>query len=924
MRRIPSSINKIFCVLFYAITLSYSEELIEDIKIDSLSLNTDSYLDVLPKLIKESPANYPDSLIKEGIEGVVLLELLIDTAGSVDSVIINQKLNPILDSLSKDAAKKLVFKPALVDNNAVPVFLLYEYRFFMDDVIGELEEYVNLSGKVLMKGTREKISDAIIAVSYCDSCLYNNESLNSLERKLPFDKYLEVIGDFDNQWIEEGFVVTKTDSIGNFRFNSLPTGIANVKVVASNFIPYNEIVNTGRDSTHEMIVRLKPEDYNDLSVTVYGKRETDEVVTRTLEINEIKSVPGFSKDVVKAVRALPGIARPAYGGEDISIRGADPSQNRYYFDGISIPYLWHFNVYGSNSILNTNVIKDMSLFSGGFSSRYGNALGGIMSFSSKDIRNDMIHGVFDLGFTNTSLTLEFPVKEKVGVFLSLRRDYIMSIFKLVSEKIQDEEMDWGGYYSDYFLKVQYKPTEKHNLFGVVFGTKDTLFEEYPEQGDGNINKEDAMCDGKKFTQFILGWDYDINTKLKNTMRVGFRKVKRTDKYGDFFKITHDGFALEIKDELMFELNKNINLFGGIDFHIEPDSMKIKFSFDGNVWGKGAKMNSGPLGGYFGCKVSLLSKVEINPEFRLDYYPDPNFKGSILPEFWDYEFDNNTDNSVEPSFRLSTKYDLNKSHNFKFSAGTYNQNPNDVVMSAWQDDNLKVSKGSQFTLGYEGRVTDYILIGIDGYVNKQWDRIRYSTAEEYEKDPDVVVRSGGEARMKGLEFLIKHERKKRFSGWLTYTLAHSERYNVNKKRWELYDGDMMHNFQLVANWKLKRGVEFGTRMQITDGLPYTPRTMEYYDSDYSYYESTAGKKNSKRHSPYLGLDLRLDKTYTLKRTMITLYLESIRTLHWLSEIKKSDGTPLYSPKESNNYYYDYSGFTPDINFPLPGLGMEIKF
>lgn len=741
---------------------------------------------------------------------------------------------------------------------------------------------------------------------------------------MPLNKYLSVIGEIGTQWYEENSIVTKTDSLGYFEFHSLPTGIASVKIIANDYLTEYVNVETNRDSLYSLKIRLKKESYNDLSVTVYGKRENEEVVVRNLNINEIKSVPGFSKDVVKAVRALPGIARPAWGGEDISIRGADPLQNRYYFDGISIPYLWHFNVYGTNSILNSNVIKDMSILSGGYGSHYGNVLGGIMSFTSKDIRNDMIHGVFDLGITNTSITLEVPVSKKVGAMLSLRRDYIMSIYKLVSEKVKNEHMDWGGYYTDYFFKLQYNPNEKHNLYAVVFGTKDTLFEQYPEQNDGSINNEDAMCDGKKFTQFIVGWDYNINKKLQNTMRVGFRNVDRTDKYGDFLKIVYDGFALEIKDELKFKLNSKIKLFGGLDFHIEPDSINMKVAFDNYTWEQGSKINSGPLGAYLGGEFYLFNKLKIKPEFRLDYYPDPHYQGSILPEFWDYDFDNSTSYSVEPSLRISSNYELSTKHNMKLSLGTYNKNSGDGVMSEWQDNMLKITKGSQFTLGYEGHLTDYILLGVDGYFNRQWDRVRYSTAEEFEENPDVLIKSGGEARMKGLEFLIKKERNKKFSGWIAYTLAHSERYNSNKKKWELYDGDMRHNFQIIANWKFKRGVEFGTRFQITDGLPYTPQSMEYYDSDWSYYESSEGKKNSKRHSPFLGLDLRLDKTYTLKRTIIKLYIESIRTLHWLSEIKKEDGTPLYSPKESNNYYYDYSGFSPDINFPLPGVGIEIKF
>lgn len=915
--------HHLMCIIMFVFWVKSNADTVYSNENDSVVLE-EFVLDEMPRLIKTSDAVYPDSIIKKGVEGAVLLELLIDTSGKVDSVTVQKGIHPVLDSLSIDAARKLLFTPAISNDEAVEVFLTYEYPFYINNVIEDPKTYVNFKGRVLEKGTREPIKDAFISISYCDTCLKSSSSSYLLERKLPFDRFLELIDMIDGQWVEEEYVITQSDSLGYFNFKSLPQGVANFKIISDGHQKYFDTLSITSDSVKNITVRIEKSNNHELSVTVYGRKESEEIIARELKIDEIKTIPGFSKDVVKAVHALPGIARPAYGGEDISIRGADPTQNRYYFDGISIPYLWHFNVYGSNSIINSNVIKNMSVLSGGYGSRYGNALGGVMAFQSNDIETNTLHGVFDLGLTSTALTVEFPIKDKVGVLLSIRRDYLMSIYKFAAEKFKDEEIDWGGYYSDYFLKVQYKPNKKHDIFGVIFGTKDTLFEIYPDQSSESINKEDQLCTGKKFTQFIVGWDYKVNKKLKNTMRLGFRNIDRKEQFGDFFKIKHDGFALEIKDELNYKHNNKVLLFGGLDIHIEPDSLEIKFGFNDNEQKLGTKMNCGPLAGYLGSKFNINKKIEIKPEFRIDYYPDPNTKGALLPEFWDYDFDNTTQYSVEPSLKLSAKYNINSDHNIRFFTGTYNENSANAIMSNWIDKDYKITKGSQISLGYEAQINDHLLFSVDGYYNHQWDRTRYSTSEELQLEPNVFIRVGNKARMKGLEFLLKKEREKAFSGWVTYTIAHSERYNANLKKWELYSGDMRHNFQIIANWKLKRGVEFGTRLHITDGLPYTPKYMAYYDSDYNYYEYVEGDKNSERHSPYLGLDLRLDKTYTTKRTMITLYLESIRTLHWLSEIKKDDGTPLYSPKESNDYYYDYSGFSPEINFPLPGAGIEVKF
>lgn len=884
----------------------------------------DSDIDVLPVLINESNANYPDTLIKENVEGTVLLELLIDETGEIDSVKIVDSLHPMLDSLSVNAAKDLRFSPAKINDESVAVILQYEYKFSIDDVIKNVDRYKNYTGVILEKGTRKRVENALITVSYCDTCIKSSNSLNVLERKLSFKKYIETIGKFENQWIENNSIITQSDSLGRFSFFSLPIGDANVKIIAQGYLTQEFKNSISYDSTIDVLIRVKKEDYHDLQMMIYGKKENNEVIQRVLNIKEIKSVPGFSKDVVKAVQTLPGVARPSYGGEDISIRGADPTQNKYYFEGISVPYLWHFDVYGVNSIMNSNVIDDMSLLSGGFGSSYGNVLGGVLSFTSRDVRNDMAHGVFDLGVTNTSITLEIPIYKNIGALVSLRRDYIMSVLNFASKQIYGEETGFGGYYADYFFKLHYQPNKKNEVFGIVFGSKDTLFEETDEFDESQIDNEDVFCKGKKFTQLILGWDFNLKNFIKNKLRVGIRNVDKKDKYYEYFHIKQDGYVLEVRDELTIQINDDIKIFGGLDIRSEPIKMSMSINFNDTIIEHFKKMNEGPFGAFIGLNIKSLKKFEIKPEFRIDYFPDPHYNGSILPEFWDYDFNNTTKYSVEPTFRISTKYKLNDFHTFKFSAGTYNQNSSDIIVSKWQSNDLKLTKGSQFTLGYEGYLNNHILISVDGYINNQWDKRRYSTEEELEKDPLTDVRSGGKARMKGLEFLVKYERKKRLSGWITYTLAHSERYDSNVKKWELYDGDLRHNFQIVADWKLKRGVTFGTRFHITDGLPYTPKVVQYYDSDYSYYEYIEGEKNSERHNAYLGLDLRLDKTFTLKRSLLTFYLESIRTLHWLGWINKKDGTPIYAPKESNSYYYDYSGFVPDINVPLPGAGFEIKF
>lgn len=872
-------------------------------------------LEKVPQLMTPSHVAYPEELLSEGVEGVVHLLLLVSEEGKIEEVTLEKGVHPVLDSLAESAAKDLRFTPAIAEGEAVAVELQFEYPFYLSQILDTLVSTTLVSGKVFEKGSRNTLREGFLSVRLLDSP-------EGTEHTVPLEHYLQKMASIEGQRVEEGALVVEIDSNGIFNAELISNAQYEMKIIATGFEPYSQHLQIANEKELSLVSRIRKLEHSDYEVVVYYEGEALDITKRELRTNEIKKIPGFAKDVVRSVQALPGVARPAWGGSDISIRGAEPGQNRYYIDGISIPYLWHFDFLGVTSILNTNLIDKMSMYPGGYSSRYGNSLGGVMEFTTKKLDSSRVHGIFDIGITNTSMALEIPIRKNLHLLASYRRDYLLSFMDLVSRKVYDEELGYGGYYSDYAFKLQYEPNERHHLFGLIMGTKDTLFES--EDQGGGIDNEDQFSKGKSFTQGIIGWDFKISDRLRNSFRYGLRKHNRKQNYFDVLTTNHRGYVHEIRNELTYDVSKKLSLTGGLDLHIEPDSVQVRNTVDISEYHYDTLINPGPLGGYIRAKVTPNEKLTLIPEIRLDHFPDPSYKGSLLPELWDYGFDNKTDYSVEPSLRMSGTYKLQKDHLLKASVGSYNQNRSDLFPGRSNTSQMKLTKGAHYTIGHEWQINDFLSLGSELYYNHQWDRIRSSTQEEYEENPDIWYRSGNKARMQGLELLFKHGRRKRFSGWLTYSLAKSERYNKNAKKWQYYSGDLRHNFQFIGNWQLNRGFEFGTRLQITDGLPYTPSELQYYDTDYHQYVAIGGEYNSKRHSSFIGLDLRLDKKFVFKRTTMTVYLESIRTLHWFSLIKKKDGTALYMPKESDEYYYDYSGFEPEANYPIPGAGIEVTF
>src|SRR5512133_589355 len=82
-----------------------------------------------PSLSQDSPAPYPEEARSARAEGEVQLDVLVGADGSVQEVKLAQGVHPALDAAALAAAKELRFTPALMDGEAVAVWIHFTYRF---------------------------------------------------------------------------------------------------------------------------------------------------------------------------------------------------------------------------------------------------------------------------------------------------------------------------------------------------------------------------------------------------------------------------------------------------------------------------------------------------------------------------------------------------------------------------------------------------------------------------------------------------------------------------------------------------------------------------------------------------------------------------------------------------------------------------
>jgi TonB family protein len=89
----------------------------------------DGGLSPSPTILKRVDPVYPDSAVRAGVEGKVIVKMWVNESGRVGDVVILKSDAAIFNQPVIDAAKQFLFAPALVNNKPVAVWIAYPFRF---------------------------------------------------------------------------------------------------------------------------------------------------------------------------------------------------------------------------------------------------------------------------------------------------------------------------------------------------------------------------------------------------------------------------------------------------------------------------------------------------------------------------------------------------------------------------------------------------------------------------------------------------------------------------------------------------------------------------------------------------------------------------------------------------------------------------
>lgn len=568
------------------------------------------------------------------------------------------------------------------------------------------------------------------------------------------------------------------------------------------------------------------------------------------------------------------------------MRGGGPSENRFYLDGVEIPNINHFSTQGASGgpvgLIDADLIRSVKFYSGAFPADKGNALSSVLDFSLRDGDMERNSLKTTLGASEVSLSSNGHIGNKTSYLVSVRQSYLQALFKILG-------LPFLPAYTDASFKIKTRFDSHNELTLLGLGGIDRM------KLNLGIEGEDA--------EYMLSYLPEIN---QETYTVGGVYRHYSQRYVQSIVLSQsylNNRNVKYRDnDESSEENLTLRL-GAIE---QETKLRMENTSSWSVW----KVKAGFDLNYSRYKSNEYRKVFANVLREYDYHtdlslwrwgmfasvdyaaPDKSFTASMgvrtdgnnysdkMKELW---------RQLSP--RLSVSYRLIEGLTLSGHVGLYYQLPSYTALGFKGEEGEYVNRHldyisvSQESLGLSWTPNENMELSVEGFY-KLYGHMPFSLSDQiplsckgndYGTIGNEALSSEAKGRSYGVELMFKWLLTQKLNLSSSLTIFKSEFKDGEQGGYVPSAWDNRFILNMSGTYNFPKHWSLGAKVSCIGGSPYTPYDVEksslveawnvqgraYYD--YSRY-------NQERLPVFGQLDVRVDKTFYLKKCMLGFYLD----------------------------------------------------
>ena len=682
-----------------------------------------------------------------------------------------------------------------------------------------------------------------------------------------------------------------TDAEGHFNIQEVPPGIYRLQASAVGYktVLTPEYIVSTKDLTIQIETEENLTELEGVTVTASPFRRDLEspVGLRIIGLQEIEKSPGANRDISRIVQSYPGLAfSPAGYRNDLIVRGGSPSENRFYLDGVEIPNINHFSTQGASGgpvgIINADLIREVNFYTGAFPADKGNSLSSVLDFKLRDGDMERNSLKATLGASEVSLASNGHLGKKTSYLVSVRQSYLQFLFDMLGLPFLPTFTD-----AQFKLKTRFNTTNELTVLGL--GGIDNM-------------KLNTKLNGEK-AEYILSYLPKIQ---QETFTLGAVYRHYAGAHVQSVVISHS----YLNNRNTKYLNNDESSAENLSLKLRSVEQETKFRIENASTFGNWKVNLGANLDYSQYTNTTFQRVYIDGGKTFDYHtylgfwrwglfgtisyatPDERFTTSLGVRTDANNFSSGMKGmSDQLSPRLSLSYRLTDGVYLSGNAGLYYQLPPYTGLGFKNNNGKLVNKYlrymrvSQESIGLSWRPRNTFELSIEGFY-KKYDKIPFSIVDgiplackgnDYGVIGNEALSSTSQGRAYGAEILMKWLIAKKLNLSSSFTLFKSEYRNNKESEYIASAWDNRYIFNMSGTYNFPHNWSLGMKVSCIGGAPYTP-----YDIDKSslvtawnaqgrpYYDY--GQYNTGRLPAFGQLDVRVDKTFYLKRCMLGFYID----------------------------------------------------